>query len=117
MRTRWATPTCDQNLLETWHRARFDPVLATRSDAEDVLFRLYLPLATDLAERYARTHGNPSRARQAAEVGLARSILDWRHSDCSRFESYARLAIARSLNGPDRATHGRSTRDMSGSAR
>lgn len=117
MRSRPATPTCDQSLLETWYRARFDPIPTTQSDAEDALFRHYLSLATDLAERYARTHGNLTRALQAAEVGLARSILDWRHSDCSRFESFARLAIERSLRGTASATDGRPRRDPTGPAR
>jgi DNA-directed RNA polymerase specialized sigma subunit len=117
MRTRPATPACDQSLSETWYRARFDPILTTQSEAEDALFCHYLPLATDLAERYARIHGNLTRALQAAEVGLARSILDWRHSDCSRFESFARLAIERSLRGRATAIDGRPRRDLTGPAR
>lgn len=117
MRTSPGTPTCEQSLSETWHRARFDPILTTQSDAEDALFRHYLPLAADLAERYARTHGNLTRAMQAAEVGLARSILDWRHSDCSRFESFARLAIERSLHDPAAATRRRAPRTRTGPVR
>ena len=93
-------PTRPGTLSETWYRARFDPVLTARSHAEDLLFRYYLPLAKDRAERHASIHGDLNRAVPAAEVALARAILDWQHSDCTRFESFARLAIDRSLRGP-----------------
>lgn len=81
------------------------------------MFRYYLPLATDLAHRYASTNGNLSRAMHAAEVGLARAILDWQHRDCTRFESFARLSIDRSLRGPAAAARGRPPRTATGPAR
>lgn len=86
-------------LSDTWHRARSDPDLTVRSQAEDALFRHYLPLAVDLADRWALHNGDPAGARQIAEIALARTILDWRHDDCSRFERFARLVIERSLHG------------------
>lgn len=86
-------------LSATWQRARFDPDLTIRSQAEDVLFRHYLPLALDLADCWAQRHGDPAGARQTAEIALARVILDWTERDCSRFETVARLVIERSLHG------------------
>lgn len=86
-------------VAQAWHRARFDPDLTVRSQAEDVLFRHYLPLAVDLADRRARHHGDPVGARQTAEIALARTILDWAQPDCSRFEAVARLVVRRSLHG------------------
>lgn len=85
-------------LAATWHRARFDPDLTIRSQAEDVLFRHYLPLALDLANRSAQRHGDPAGARQTAEITLARTILDWTPGDASRFEPFVRLVIERSLH-------------------
>lgn len=117
MRTRTVPSTHEQSLSQTWDRARSDPAPATRSDAEDALFRYYLPLATDLAHRYATTHGNLSRALHAAEVGLARAILDWQHRDYTRFESFARLSIDRSLRAPAAAVHGRPPRIASDQTR
>ncbi len=107
MRSGPTMPTRPGTLSETWYRARFDPVLTARSHAEDLLFRYYLPLAKDRAERHASIHGDLNRALPAAEVALARAILDWRHSDCTRFESFARLAIDRSLCGPATGTRPR----------
>ncbi|WP_420124628.1 hypothetical protein, partial [Nakamurella sp.] len=86
-------------LAQAWHRARFDPDLTVRSQAEDVLFRHYLPLALHLADRWSQHHGDPTGARQTAEIALARAILDWRPLDCSRFEAAARLIVERSLHG------------------
>lgn len=93
-----------QRLWDTLHRARLDQDAAARARAEDAVFRHYLPLARELARR-ATAHGSGPDGDvdgivQAAEIGLARAILDWRHRDIDRFDAFARLTIKRELGGP-----------------
>lgn len=91
--------TDGQVLWEAWYRAGFDQGGTDQARAEDALFRHYLPLARELARRGV-PDGEPDGggAIQAAEIALARAILDWREPDGHRFESFARLAIKRELS-------------------
>ncbi len=104
-----ATRDAGQRLWNALHRARRGHPPAVRARAEDALFRHYLPVARELTERHSVAGGDRDRAGQAAEVGLARAILDWPHEDSARFEPFARIAIARQLRGFDRAFWLRST--------
>src|SRR5580765_4219830 len=69
-----------QHLWDRLLRARVDSQIV--SVAEDAVFRFYLPLARALADSAAV---NPDRAEQAAELGLAKAVLAWRHPDCAGF--------------------------------
>jgi hypothetical protein len=72
------------------------------STAEDAVFRHYLPMARSLAVDGAGRSDDPEVAIEAAELGLARAVLDWRGSDPLAFEGFARatmLAHLRSFTG------------------
>ncbi len=104
-----ATMDAGQRLWNALHRARRGHLPAARAQAEDALFRHYLPVARELTEHHSAAGGDRDRAGQAAEIGLARAILDWPHESSARFEPFARLAIARQIRGFDRAAWLRST--------
>lgn len=63
------------------------------SRAEDAVFRHYLPMARSLAVDGAARSGSPEVAIEAAELGLARAVLDWHGSDPLAFEGFARVTI------------------------
>jgi DNA-directed RNA polymerase specialized sigma subunit len=112
-------PATDQALWDALHRATRDQLAIERARAEDALFRHYLPLAGAVVR--SRTTGGSGidsgidngidngidsgarggfdrqGAEQAAEVALARAILDWNDPHAERFESFARLIINREL--------------------
>src|SRR5664279_4133689 len=81
-----------QPLWDRLIRARVESPIV--SIAEDAVFRCYLPLARSLADGAAV---DPDRAEQAAELGLARAVLAWRHPDCTPFSAFARSAILHAL--------------------
>ena len=81
-----------QPLWDRLIRARVESPIV--SIAEDAVFRFYLPLARSLA---AGAAVDPDRAQQAAELGLARAVLAWRHPDCTPFSAFARAAILHAL--------------------
>ena len=72
------------------------------SAAEDAVFRFFLPMARSLAVEGAEQAGDPETAIEAAELGLARAVLDWQGSSALAFEGFARVTITthlRSLTG------------------
>ena len=88
--SQWPNPRA---ALSIWHRLaaareHYDPrVLA---EAEDVVFRFYLPLAHELADGQSV---NPAVSRAEAELGLAKAVLAWNRPDPAGFEEYARGAV------------------------
>ena len=69
---------------------------------EDVLFRLYLPLARAMAAQHAPDDPDPDTVAQAAEVGLAQAILVWRrYHGPGGFDRLARSTIAAQLRRRD----------------
>lgn len=93
------SPATEQGLWDALTRARSAQMARERARAEVALFRHYRPLARELA----RSQAGPSigfdreGADQAAEIALARAILDWDGPQAPRFEAYARLTITREL--------------------
>jgi hypothetical protein len=78
-----------------WARADYAPrVLA---EAEDAVFRWYLPVARSLATGPAVIAVDPVAVEQAAELGLAQAVLGWRRPDCGDFERFARGVIIERL--------------------
>ncbi|MEP6562628.1 MAG: hypothetical protein ABJD68_16330 [Nakamurella sp.] len=69
------------------------------ADLEDAAFRLYLPMARTLA-RSVDQPADLNAAEQAAELGLARAILAWRHRSSVGFRVFARSVILRQLQRP-----------------
>jgi hypothetical protein len=67
------------------------------AEAEDTVFRWYLPLARSLAAGPAVTAVDPVAVEQAAELGLAQAVLGWRQPDCRDFERFARTVITERL--------------------
>jgi hypothetical protein len=79
--------------------------------AEDAVFRHYRPWALSLAEAACPGGANgPGHAlyREAAEVGLAQAVLNWRHGGEGRFGDFARRSIlSRIRHVPAGASHRR----------
>ena len=83
-----------EKLWDSLHRARDDPAAAgTLANAEDAVFRFYLPFARTLAGGHPAAAADPMGAEQAAETGLARAVLGWQRPDCRDFWRFARMEI------------------------
>ncbi len=66
------------------------------AEAEDAVFRHYLPWAMSFAEEACSAHlqaPDPAPYRDAAELGLAQAVLAWRHGGDGRFHDFARRSI------------------------
>lgn len=80
-----------QQLWDTLRMAQCSCTLPT--EAEDAVFRFYLPLAHGRAASFTGGSTAAAAALQAAEVGLAKAVLAWRGADCRGFVSFALVAI------------------------
>jgi hypothetical protein len=68
------------------------------ADLEDAVFRFYLPMARGLAHTVVgESAADRVPAEQAAELGLARAILEWPGRTSGGFRRSARSAIMRQL--------------------
>ena len=103
MITPWASgdPTdVDPKAVELWDalaraRAHYNPrVLA---EAEDRVFRFYLPLAWTVADAWTVGAARSGDAKRAAEVGLAEAVLRWERGGGAGFEAHARAVIIAQL--------------------
>jgi hypothetical protein len=66
--------------------------------AEDRAFRLYLPLARELASDFAGGAAPaPVEVEWAADLALAKAVLGWPGVDGQGFDAYAREAITARL--------------------
>ena len=84
--------TAAQPLWDALRTARCSCALPT--EAEDAVFRFYLPLAHGRAASCTATGSRPAAAVvQAAEVGLAKAVLAWKGADCRSFVPFALVAI------------------------
>jgi len=84
-------------LWDALARARADYAPRVLAEAEDAVFRWYLPVARSLATGPAVTAVDPVAVEQAAELGLAQAVLGWRGPDCEGFERFARGVIVERL--------------------
>ena len=69
----------------------------TIADAEDALFRHYLPLAHTLAAAHHAAAADPAAALRAAETALAAAIVAWRYRDPDEFQPWASSHIGMQL--------------------
>ena len=68
------------------------------ADLQDSVFRFYLPMARSLAHAVIGESGTDRvAAEQAAELGLARAVLQWPLRTSGGFRRSARSAIMREL--------------------
>jgi hypothetical protein len=78
-------------------RARAGDRLLVQVNTEDAVFRFYLPLARASARVSPHFQRDPEGADRAAELGLARAVLAWRHPSGQGFDRAARGAISSQL--------------------
>ena len=85
-------------LWRALHMARLHDRPEDIVDAEDALYRHYLPLAHALAAAHPAGTDAPTAARHAAETALAAAIVAWRYRDPEEFQPWAgkhiRIALA-----------------------
>jgi hypothetical protein len=67
------------------------------AEAQEAVFRWYLPVARSLAAGPAVVAVDAVAVEQAAELGLAQAVLRWRQPDCRDFERFARTVIIERL--------------------
>jgi hypothetical protein len=82
-----------QSLWTALARARADYAPRVLAEAEDAVFRWYLPLARELSAGPCHAAKDPIAVEQAAELGLAQAVLGWRQPNCREFERFARGLI------------------------
>lgn len=82
-----------QQLWNELHRARPGGSAHALTEAEDALFRFYMPMAQAIAAPIAKATPDPFGAFQAAEAGLAEAILAWQRVRIAGFERFARATI------------------------
>ena len=80
-----------QQLWDALILARADQVAARA--AHDAVFTFYLPMAHAMAHHPAHAERDRTLTVQAAEVGLAKAVLAWRHPDSQAFTAFAHAAI------------------------
>jgi hypothetical protein len=86
-------------------QARAEDIPRTLAHTEDAVFRFYLPMTRALARASARYKDDPDGVEQAAELGLAQSVLAWRRPSGQGFNRAAAAAIVNHLEqGRARAT-------------
>jgi hypothetical protein len=83
-------------LLEALTRARVNASWLL-DEAEEAVFRWYSPWARSVATASADTAVDPVAVERAAELGLAKAVLRWRHQDGQDFEQFARTMITEQL--------------------
>ena len=108
----------DPETAELWDalaraRSLYDPrVLA---EAENRVFRFYLPLARTVAHARAAGVARPVDAQRAAELGLAEAVLRWQRAAGAGFEAHARVVISAQLRWASTAgTRRRATSRLTG---
>ena len=93
---RWADSAASDRLWEALYVARAEQSGDSVAALEDAAFRMYLPMARTLARTVTPETGRDA-SEQAAELGLAHAVLDWRHRTSAEFRRFARSAIIRQL--------------------
>jgi len=89
-----------ERLWNALFSARVDGLPRQVADLQDAVFRFYLPMARSLAHAVVGESGTDRvPAEQAAELGLARAILEWPLRTSGGFRRSARSAIMRQLVG------------------
>jgi hypothetical protein len=96
-RTVRADPAAARQLWAALARARADYEPTVLAAAEDAVFRFHLPLARSLADALASSVADSDGLEQAAELGLAQAVLQWREPDTGGFEEFAGRVIANRL--------------------
>jgi hypothetical protein len=87
-----------ERLWNALFTARDDGLPRQVADLEDAVFRFYLPMARGLAHTVVGESAmDRVSAEQAAELGLARAILEWPRRTSGGFRRSARSAIMRQL--------------------
>ena len=87
-----------ERLWNALFTARDDGLPRQVADLEDAVFRFYLPMARGLAHAVVGESATDRvPAEQAAELGLARAILEWPLRTSGGFRRSARSAIMRQL--------------------
>jgi hypothetical protein len=86
-----------QSLWDAVARARADYAPRVLAEAQEAVFRWYLPVARSLAAGPAVVAVDAVAVEQAAELGLAQAVLRWRQPDCRDFERFARTVIIERL--------------------
>lgn len=104
-----------QRLWDALARARAEYAPRLLAEAEDAVFRFYLPLAKSLAGASTTGAQDTVAVEQAAELGLAQAVLAWPGADSRGFERFARAAITSQLSQiPHRATRSTSRAGATG---
>ena len=89
-----------ERLWNALFAARADGRPRQVADLQDAVFRFYLPMARGLAHAVVGESATDRvPAEQAAELGLARAILEWPLRTSGGFRRSARSAIMRQLVG------------------
>jgi len=101
-----------QQLWDALILARADQVAAHA--AQDAVFRFYLPMAHAMAHHPAHAERDRTLTVQAAEVGLAKAVLAWRHPDGQAFTAFAHAAIQAQIKQVPTAAAGRNGRGTGG---
>lgn len=87
-----------QRLWQVLVRARAEYAPRVLAEAEDAVFRYYLPLARSLAADRAAGAPGPVAVVQAAELGLSQAVLSWPKTDKAGFERFAVATVAARLD-------------------
>ena len=89
-----------ERLWNALFTARADGLPRQVADLQDAVFRFYLPMARGLAHAIVGESATDRvPAEQAAELGLARALLEWPHRTSGGFRRSARSSIMRQLVG------------------
>lgn len=105
-----------QQLWDALNQARLQRAApATLAHLEDQVFWFYLPLARSVTAVHPVLTENAAGAQQAAEIGLAEAVLEWRRSDGTGFPRFARDRINAQLGEVQaRQLQARQRRDRAG---
>jgi hypothetical protein len=90
--------TAGERLWDALFNARAAGLPGQVADLEDAVFRYHLPMARTLAHSVAgATPSQVQAAEEAAELGLAVAVLEWRQRTSVGFRRFARSAVTRQL--------------------
>jgi hypothetical protein len=94
-----ADSAAGERLWNSLCKARDAGLAQQVAELQDAVFRFYLPMARTLAHGIADDcAAERIRAEEAAELGLALAVLEWRQPTCGGFRRFARSSMIRQLS-------------------